>query len=86
MNKGNTLMAKILHVESLDFNTEDVSLVHRYRLQCVENMRKVNLLLGKAPTHEALNARYRTLKDQLEQLDFAYVNCPSTEIVYKNHL
>lgn len=82
---SNTIMAKALNV-ALDFDTKDVRLVHKYRQQVVDNIRKVNILLGKAPKHEALNARYRTLKEQLEMLDLAYVNCPSTEIVYRSYL
>ncbi len=82
---SNTIMAKALNI-ALDFDTSDVRLVHKYRQQVLENIRKVNVLLGKAPNHVALNLRYRTLKDQLVQLDTAYKNCPSTEIVYKNYL
>ncbi len=83
---SNTIMAKALDIDMLGFDSSDVRLVHKYRLQVIENIKKVNILLGRAPKHEALNSRYKVLKEQLAQLDLAYIHCPGQEIVYKSYL
>jgi hypothetical protein len=81
-----TIMAETLKVDTFGFDATDVRQVHKYRLQVLENIGKVNRFLGKCPSHIGLTKRYYKLKEQLRLLDLAYQNCRGEEIVYRSYL